>query len=57
MKLKVVVDLDISQRKVLQSVIGKSSGITPTEYKEVLVQIISDHIHEKRRKEMLKESA
>jgi hypothetical protein len=57
MKLKVVVDLDISQRKVLQSVIGKSRGITATEYKEALVQIISDHIHEKRRKEMLKESA
>ena len=57
MKLKVVVDLDFSQRRVLQSVIGKSKGITPTEYKEALVQIISEHIHEKGRKEMLKESA
>lgn len=57
MKLKVVLDLDISQRRVLQSVIGKSKGITSTDYKEAIVQIISDHIHEKGRKELLKESA
>lgn len=57
MKLKVVVDLDITQRKVLQSVIGKSKGITPMEYKEALTQIISDHILKERKKELMKESA
>jgi hypothetical protein len=57
MKLKVVVELDISQRMVLQRVIGKSKGITPTDYKEALVRIISDHILEKGRSELLKESA
>jgi hypothetical protein len=57
MKLKVIVELDISQRKVLKRVIGKSKGITPTDYKEALVRIISDHIHEKGRKELLQESA
>lgn len=57
MKLKVVVDLNISQRKVLQNVIGKSKGITPMEYKEALTQIISDHILKERKKELMKESA
>ena len=57
MKLKVVVDLDLSQRKYLQSVIGKSKGIKPVEYKEALMHLISHHILEEGRKEIVRKSA
>jgi hypothetical protein len=57
MKLKVVVDLDVFQRKFLQGKIGKSKGITPTDYKEALIQLISTHIFDERRKELLEKSA
>jgi hypothetical protein len=57
MKLKVVVDLDLSQRKYLQSVIGKSKGIKPVEYKEALVELISHHILDERRKDPVQKSA
>ena len=56
MKLKVVVDLNISQRKVLQSILGKSKGIKPVEYKEVLLELISNQISEEGRKQILKNS-
>ena len=57
MKIKVVVDLDISQRRYLQSVIGKTKGIKPVEYKEALVELISHHILDEGRKEILQKSA
>ncbi len=57
MKMKVVVDLDISQRKVLQKYIGKSKGIRPIEYREALVDLICNHINEQKKLVYLNKSA
>ena len=57
MKLKVVVDLDLTQRRYLQSVIGKTKGIKPAEYKEALMEMISNHLMEESRKEVLRKIA
>ncbi len=57
MKLKVVLDLDISQRQFLQKVIGKSKGITPGEYKNALKELISDHLQKESRKEYIRKTA
>ena len=55
--MKVVVDLDISQRKVLQKYIGKSKGIRPIEYREALVDLICNHINEQKKLVYLNKSA
>lgn len=56
MKVKVVLDLNISQRKVLQKLIGKSKGITPGEYREALTELISDHLRKEIQKQWIRKT-
>ncbi|NJN26839.1 MAG: hypothetical protein HC819_13105 [Cyclobacteriaceae bacterium] len=50
MKLKLVLDLDIRKRKLLQRYIGKEKGLRPEEYKLALSELIDKQLFKQLQK-------